>query len=108
MVAATGLSFSYPLRLMQTEHRTIHVQGHVQGVFYRQSTRHEARRLGLTGTVRNNPDGTVTIEAEGTPEALSALEAWCRQGPPIARVEKVEAWPGPVQGYQEFEVVRDK
>ncbi|WP_139924411.1 acylphosphatase [Hymenobacter sp. DG01] len=91
---------------MQTEHRTFHVQGHVQGVFYRQSTRTEARRLGLTGTVRNNPDGSVTVEAEGPAEALSALEHWCRQGPPAARVELVEARSGPVQGYREFEIIR--
>ncbi|RPD46987.1 acylphosphatase [Hymenobacter sediminis] len=93
---------------MQTEHRTILVQGHVQGVFYRQSTQQEARRLGLVGTVRNNPDGTVTVEAEGTPEALSALETWCRKGPPAARVKSVEVQSGSVQGYGEFEVVRGK
>lgn len=93
---------------MPTEHRTFHIQGHVQGVFYRQSTRTEARRLGLAGTVRNNPDGSVTVEAEGTPEALNALESWCRQGPPAARVASVEVQSGPVQGYREFEVTRNK
>lgn len=89
---------------MSTEHRTFHIQGRVQGVFYRQSTRTEARRLGLTGYARNNPDGTVTIEAEGPAEALAALEAWCHSGPPAARVEKVDVEAGPVQGYPEFEV----
>jgi acylphosphatase len=92
---------------MSIEHRTIHVHGRVQGVFYRQSTRTEARRLGLSGTVRNNPDGTVTIEAEGPADALNALEAWCHQGPPAAKVSNVEVQPGPVQGYQEFEVKRE-
>ncbi|TGD83095.1 acylphosphatase [Hymenobacter wooponensis] len=92
---------------MSIEHRTIHVHGRVQGVFYRQSTRTEARRLGLSGTVCNNPDGTVTIEAEGAPDALDALEAWCHQGPPAAHVERVAAKPGPIQGYEEFEVKRE-
>lgn len=82
----------------------MHVQGRVQGVFFRQSTQHEARRLGLTGTVRNNPDGTVTIEAEGPAAALDALEAWCHTGPPAARVDQVAATPGKVQGHQKFSV----
>jgi acylphosphatase len=92
---------------MSIEHRTIHVHGRVQGVFYRQSTRAEAHRLGLTGTVCNNPDGTVTIEAEGPAPALASLEAWCQQGPPAAKVSKVETHAGPVQGYQDFNVKRE-
>jgi acylphosphatase len=86
------------------EHRTFQVHGRVQGVFYRQSTRTEAQRLGLTGFARNNPNGTVTIEAEGPAEALDALEAWCHQGPPAARVDKVDTTLGEVQGYTVFEV----
>ncbi|SNR68661.1 acylphosphatase [Hymenobacter mucosus] len=93
---------------MSIEHRTLQVHGRVQGVFYRQSTQQEASRLGLTGTVRNNEDGTVSIEAEGSAEALDALEAWCQQGPPAARVEKVVVRAGEVQGYREFAVQRGK
>jgi acylphosphatase len=92
---------------MSIEHRSIRVHGRVQGVFYRQSTRHEACPLGLTGTVRNNPDGTVSIEAEGPAAALDALLAWCRKGPPAAHVTDVEATAGPVQGYISFEVDRE-
>ena len=91
---------------MNIEHRTYQVHGRVQGVFYRQSTRTEAERLGLTGFARNNPDGTVTIEAEGPTEALDDLEAWCHQGPPAAQVDAVDATPGKVQGYTVFEVRR--
>ena len=87
-----------------TEHRTFQISGRVQGVFYRQSTQTEARRLGLHGYARNNSDGTVTVEAEGPPEALAALEKWCRQGPPAARVTGVTVEPGAVQGYKEFEI----
>lgn len=91
---------------MSIEHRTFLVRGHVQGVFYRQSTQQEARRLGLTGTVRNNPDGSVTIEAEGPADALQALESWCQHGPPAARVEKVAVTEAEVQGYLDFRVAR--
>lgn len=89
-----------------TEHRTFRIHGRVQGVFFRQSTKQEADRLGLHGYTQNNPDDTVTIEAEGPAEALAALEAWCQHGPPLARVERVEAQPGTVQGYRGFEVRR--
>ncbi|SDX74804.1 acylphosphatase [Hymenobacter psychrophilus] len=77
----------------------------MQGVFFRQSTRQQAQRLGLGGYTRNNPDGTVSIEAEGRAEALAALETWCRQGGPLAaRVDKVDVAAGAVQGYAKFEV----
>lgn len=88
------------------EHRTIHVHGRVQGVFFRQSTKQQAHTLALTGTVRNNPDDTVTIEAEGPAEALNQLETWCHHGPPAARVDRVEVTPGTVQGYTDFRVER--
>ncbi|MCC2548005.1 acylphosphatase [Hymenobacter sp. BT175] len=93
-------------RTTPDEHRTFHVHGRVQGVFFRQSTREQARRLGLTGYVQNNEDGTVTIEAEGSVPALDDLESWCRQGPPAARVDRVEVSTGPVQGCLAFDVRR--
>ncbi|UYZ61473.1 acylphosphatase [Hymenobacter weizhouensis] len=88
------------------QHRTFRIHGRVQGVFFRQSSQAEARRLGLHGYARNNDDGTVTIEAEGPAEALAALEAWCQHGPPAARVERVEVVADEVRGYTEFEVRR--
>ena len=91
---------------MAIQHRTFLVHGRVQGVFYRQSTVQQARQLGLHGYARNNPDGTVTIEAEGPAAALDALEGWCHQGPPAARVDQVVVTPGVVQGYTEFRVER--
>jgi acylphosphatase len=69
------------------------VSGLVQGVAFRASTVQEARRLGLRGWVRNLPDGRVEAEAEGERAALEALAAWCRRGPPAARVDQVaERW----------------
>lgn len=88
------------------QHRTFRIHGRVQGVFFRQSARQEARLLGLTGYARNNDDNTVTIEAEGPAEALARLGAWCRHGPSTARVERVEESEGAVQGYTGFEVRR--
>ena len=90
---------------MIAEHRTFLVRGRVQGVFFRQSTRQQAQALGLNGYARNNPDGTVTIEAEGPADALAALESWCRQGGPVAaRVDRVDVTSGTVQGHEAFEV----
>jgi acylphosphatase len=63
--------------------------GRVQGVFYRASTRNQARQLDLTGHARNLPDGRVEVVAHGSPEALDALERWLWQGPPAAEVEGV-------------------
>ncbi|MHA1149664.1 MAG: acylphosphatase [Promethearchaeota archaeon] len=68
----------------------IKVFGYVQGVFFRYTTRKKARRLGLTGFVRNEPDGTVYIEAEGQEENLKELLKFSRKGPKQARVERVE------------------
>ncbi|MFQ5896344.1 MAG: acylphosphatase [Nitrospinota bacterium] len=66
------------------------VHGMVQGVGYRFAVQRQAERLGLSGWVRNCPDGTVELAAEGEEETLQLLLAWCRQGPRGARVRAVE------------------
>jgi acylphosphatase len=79
----------------------------VQGVFYRQSTVLEATRLGLSGTVRNLSDGSVEVVAEGGRDEVEALVAWCRRGPPSARVEALEVmWEPPTGEAGPFSVVR--
>ncbi len=65
------------------------IEGRVQGVFFRDSTRHEATRLGLSGWVKNRFDGSVEVVAEGPREKVEALVAWCHHGPPAARVTSV-------------------
>jgi acylphosphatase len=83
------------------------VSGRVQGVFFRQATADEARRLGLDGWVRNLPDGRVEAEAEGARASLEALLAFCRRGPPAARVDEVEVeWGEPAGGLGPFAVRR--
>lgn len=69
------------------------VVGRVQGVAFRAYAIDEATRLGLSGWIRNRQDGTVEARAEGTPEAINAFVAWCRRGPPAARVEEVRVGP---------------
>jgi acylphosphatase len=65
------------------------VTGRVQGVFFRASTLERAQSLNLTGWVKNLPDGSVEVMAEGSRYALEDLVTWCRQGPPDAEVADV-------------------
>lgn len=65
------------------------VEGQVQGVFFRVSTRDQAHQLGLKGWVRNCADGNVELVACGTGSALIELEQWLHQGPPMAKVKHV-------------------
>ncbi|CCW70992.1 unnamed protein product [Phytomonas sp. Hart1] len=75
--------------LSATHLRRILVSGKVQGVCYRKHTKKTATRLGITGWVRNQPDGSVEILGEGTVEQLNKLERWCQKGSPNAKVVKV-------------------
>jgi len=68
----------------------INVYGLVQGVFFRYTTRKVARSLGLTGYVKNMPDGSVYIEAEGPEEKLNDLLEFAKKGPKHAQVEKTD------------------
>jgi acylphosphatase len=81
-----------------TARARIRVVGVVQGVAFRQSTVDEARRLGVAGSVRNLPDGSVEAEAEGPRAQVEALVRWCHRGPPAALVERVDVEWGPPAG----------
>ncbi len=70
--------------------RSYRLEGRVQGVGFRAFIRREAERLGLAGWARNAADGSVEVEASGDPDGLEDFEARLRQGPPAARVERVE------------------
>jgi acylphosphatase len=66
--------------------RRLLITGRVQGVGFRYALQDEAEKLGLAGWVRNRSDGSVEALAQGTPQALEALAAWARRGPPAAHV----------------------
>lgn len=70
--------------------RRVSVRGRVQGVFFRASTCEQARALGVDGWVRNRPGGSVEAVFEGEPDRVEAAVAFCRSGPPGARVLAVE------------------
>ncbi len=86
---------------------SLFISGTVQGVNFRYHTYEEARRLGVSGWVRNLDDGRVEVLAEGERRRLEALVAWCRRGPRLAAVEGVEASWQPYAGdLVAFEVLR--
>ena len=85
--------------------RRVRVRGRVQGVFFRQATATEARRLGLAGTVRNPADGTVEAVFEGPPKQVDEAVAFCSRGPADARVDGVEVEQEPAQGVRAFSVL---
>ena len=84
--------------------RRLVVAGEVQGVFYRASTEHMARRLGLGGWGRNLPDGNVELVACGDETKLKELENWLWQGPRHARVAQVVARDVAPQSFPDFSV----
>lgn len=80
------------------------VSGRVQGVFFRAATQRKAVDLGLSGWVRNRPDGRVEVLACGPESAVDALQRWLREGPTHARVEDVTCSPGEPPEGEGFEV----
>ena len=70
--------------------RRAKIYGRVQGVFFRNWTVDQAQALGLTGWVRNRRDGSVELLVFGPAEAVEALIERCREGPPAARVERID------------------
>lgn len=91
---------------MNLVHYTIRVQGSVQGVFFRASAQAKARELGVKGIVRNERDGGVYLEAEGTREAVNEFIDWCSQGPPHAVVSAVDVQEGVMKNYVAFDIIR--
>jgi acylphosphatase len=82
------------------------VRGRVTGVFFRAATQREARRLGITGWVRNRPDGNVEIVAEAEEDAIKEMVSWAQHGPSAARVEDVDIrWRGYTGEFSDFRIV---
>ncbi|MFT3885825.1 MAG: acylphosphatase [Flavobacteriales bacterium] len=91
---------------MERVHYDIDVTGTVQGVWYRRTAVEQATGLGLVGYAMNLPDGSVHLEAEGPREALDRFVAWCRIGPPRARVHQVAVREGALVHFNVFETRR--
>lgn len=87
------------------KHLKLIITGRVQGVGFRSETVEMANSLGVTGYVRNEEDGSVLVEAEGTNEDLEILKDWCQKGPEGADVKKVEEkWTDEFKDYLDFKV----
>lgn len=76
----------------------------MQGVFFRDSVKRKAEKWGIRGFVRNEMDGSVYIEAEGSEEALEKLVSWCWEGTVISSVAKVEIEEGDMKGFEDFQI----
>ena len=90
--------------MRDTVRRRVVVHGQVQGVFFRDSTRHRAVELGVAGWVRNRSDGAVEAVFEGSPDAVAAMADWSRRGPRSAAVERVEESEESPEGLSRFDV----
>lgn len=84
------------------KHYNIRVTGLVQGVWYRKNTKEQADKMGVTGFVRNEADGSVYIEAEATPDVLESFIRWCKEGPEEANVEGLWLQASVITGFREF------
>jgi acylphosphatase len=85
--------------------RRVVVHGRVQGVFFRDSCRQQAERHRVAGWVRNEPDGSVGALFEGPSDGVEALVTWCHEGPPRARVDRVETAEAALTGSTAFDVL---
>jgi len=82
------------------------VKGRVQGVFFRASAQREARRLGVTGWVKNRADGSIEVLAEGEEDAIKEIVGWANHGPTAARVDHVDVrWRGYTGEFFEFAII---
>lgn len=95
---------SYVSKLMSAFQ--LRITGLVQGVFYRVEMKKMADLLGVTGWVRNTDDDAVEAHVEGDEGAVQELIDWCRKGPPLARVEKVEITDAATEEQEGFTILR--
>lgn len=86
------------------KHLNIRIYGQVQGVVFRASAKKVADSLSLMGFAQNTPDGSVYIEVEGEEENLQKFIKWCRKGPDLAKIERVQVTNGPVSNFTDFSI----
>lgn len=92
---------------MAKQHLNIRISGKVQGVFFRDAAKQKAQDLGIAGFIRNEPDGAVYAEVEGTPNMLTDFTTWLKEGPERAFVEKIDIAPDEQKGFSEFTIRYD-
>lgn len=83
----------------------IRVEGKVQGVFFRASTKSKAEDLDLKGWVKNESDGSVLIEAQGNPNQMKEFKKWCETGPTYARVTDIKVEDITAQDFSGFQIL---
>ena len=89
-------------------HYKINVKGRVQGVYFRASTQEVAQKLNLHGIIKNEPDGSVSIEVEGTKAQMEDFLKWCHKGPHMAVVKEVKiTQSSSLKNFQDFRIVRN-
>ncbi len=86
------------------QHVSVRIAGEVQGVFFRAHALATAQELGIRGCVRNEPDGSVYIEAEGPHDKLEEFLEWCSRGPERARVDTCEVTEGTLMHFDDFQI----
>lgn len=86
------------------KHLSIHIEGKVQGVFFRASTKEKADELDIKGFVKNENDGSVYIEVEGEGDALKEFMTWCKSGPSRAIVHNINISEGELKNFFDFKI----
>jgi acylphosphatase len=86
------------------KHLSIHIEGKVQGVFFRASTKEKADELDIKGFVQNENNGSVYIEAEGEEDALKEFMIWCKNGPSRAIVHNISIIEGILENFSDFKI----
>lgn len=89
------------------KHVSINIEGKVQGVFFRASTKAKAEELNLTGFARNKRDGSVYVEVEGNIEEVDLFIEWCKHGPRLAQVDRCDVSEDLPKGFSNFVILRD-
>jgi acylphosphatase len=91
---------------MSTKRVQVIIRGRVTGVFFRAATQREAKRLGISGWVRNRQDGTIEFVAEGEEDAIKEMISWAQHGPSAARVDDVDVrWRSYTGEFSDFRIV---
>jgi acylphosphatase len=91
---------------MKIIHVNIVLEGRVQGVGFRETTKYVADQSGIKGWIRNEADGTVYLEAEGEQWELDSFIEWCNDGPDRARVDAIKVTNGELKNFKDFVILK--